>query len=193
MVFHREARYWHRGYLPHIEVIGVPMFLTWNLIDAIPDNLRRQARIIANDEQVAEKRRLRYIAMLEKIADRGYGSCLLRQPANAQVVANTLRHWDGERYQLHSWCVMPNHVHVVLTIASGQRLDSLIGSWKKYSSARIDHRQHGPSLWHREYFDRFARSSSDTERWSRYTINNPSKAGLHDWPWVYPDPRAVGL
>lgn len=38
---------------------------------------------------------------------------MLEDPANAKIVADALRHFDGERYELASFVVMPNHVHVL--------------------------------------------------------------------------------
>ena len=38
---------------------------------------------------------------------------MLKDPANAKIVADALRHFDGERYEMASFVVMPNHVHVL--------------------------------------------------------------------------------
>lgn len=43
------------------------------------------------------------------------GSCLLRKPKLAKIVQDALLYFEGRRYFLSSWCIMPNHVHVVVT------------------------------------------------------------------------------
>ena len=38
----------------------------------------------------------------------------MRRPEIAQIVEDGLRFFQGERYDLRAWAVMPNHVHVVM-------------------------------------------------------------------------------
>jgi putative transposase len=55
-----------------------------------------------------------YYRKLERYLDPGCGECWLRRPDIAEVFANALRFFVGERYQLSAWVVMPNHVHAVV-------------------------------------------------------------------------------
>ena len=73
-----------------------------------------------------EKERFKYLfsRKVEEYLDQLYGEWWLKDPAVAQVVVDTLRHFDGSRYVLHAWCVMPNHVHVVITAISKSKLAS---------------------------------------------------------------------
>lgn len=41
----------------------------------------------------------------------------MKKPEIAEIVAGALKHFDGERYHLHAWCVMPNHVHAIVEVA----------------------------------------------------------------------------
>ena len=80
---------------------------------------------------------------------------------------------------------MPNHVHVVIRTKSDETLDGICGSWKSYTAHeanRILGRE--GRFWEREYFDRLIRDERDLEDTVSYVLNNPSKAGLTDWPWV---------
>ena len=54
-----------------------------------------------------------FLFRVDEELDHGRGECHLRDGRIAQVVVNALRHFDGERYRLMSYTVMPNHVHVI--------------------------------------------------------------------------------
>jgi putative transposase len=41
------------------------------------------------------------------------------------------------------------------------------------------------TLWQREYYDHVIRDQAELARAVEYIHNNPVKAGLHDWRWVY--------
>ncbi|HEV7239019.1 MAG TPA: transposase [Thermoanaerobaculia bacterium] len=95
-------------------------------------------------------------------------------------MAQTLRHFDGERYELHAWCVMPNHVHAMFYLERGSDLEKVLHSWKSYTAHAIDR----GVIWQREYFDRVIRSPEHFNETRAYIRNNPAKAGLVNWPWV---------
>jgi len=105
---------WHeRGYLPHCDFPGLVQFLTFRLADSMPAARRGEWEHLLAIEDVREKR-----TKLEEYLDRGYGCCHLRQPAIASLAERSLLHFDRERYELLAWCVMPNHVHVLVADAS---------------------------------------------------------------------------
>jgi menaquinone-specific isochorismate synthase len=128
--------------------------------------------------------------MLERHVDDelhvGRGSCALQDKRIAEEVIATWRLFEGERYDLITWCVMPNHVHVVLRLLAGDDLDRVLHSWKSYTS-KVANRVLGRTgtFWQREYFDRLIRSEEDFEDTIEYVVRNPEKAGLTDWPWVW--------
>ncbi len=47
---------------------------------------------------------------------KGYGACVLRQKELSQIVAKSLLHFDGVRYHLGDFVVMPNHVHLMVCL-----------------------------------------------------------------------------
>ena len=85
--------------------------------------------------QAARQARLR--RALEKYLDRGAGCCLLGQPACGSIVEQSLLHFDGERYRLLAWCVMPNHVHVVALMLGDARVGHVVQSWKRHTAREI--------------------------------------------------------
>jgi type I restriction enzyme R subunit len=127
--------------------------------------------------------------------DRGYGACALRNQPAAELVAGALRHFDGDRYHLGDFVVMPNHVHLLVCLLGATEIEAQCQSWKKYSAGQIN-RLLGRSgrFWQEESFDHLVRSPEHFERLERYIAENPAKAGLPEGEylhWVRP-PNVVG-
>ncbi|MBL9151913.1 MAG: transposase [Verrucomicrobiales bacterium] len=91
----------------------------------------------------------------------------------------TLRQGDETRYRLHAWIVMPNHVHVLVTLAEEAKLENEVGAWKSISARRIN-RLLGQSgaVWQEDYFDRLVRDRDHFANCVRYIRRNPEKARL---------------
>jgi len=119
----------------------------------------------------------------EEYLDRGCGACWMRDARVAEIVANTIMHFDQSRYLLFAWTVMPNHVHVVFD--AYERVDRILQSWKSFSAKEANHLlSREGEFWQADYFDRTIRSAAEFERRILYVLENPAKAGLTDWPWV---------
>ena len=123
---------------------------------------------------------------MEAYLDAGHGACWLHQPAIARLVADALGHFDGQRYRLHAWCVMPNHVHLIVEPLSGHELPGLLHSWKSFT-AKAANRLLGRTgeFWQEEYYDHLIRDAEDYAHALRYLLENPAQAGLNNWPWVW--------
>lgn len=180
----KNQRGWYsRGYLPHLDFRTAIQAVTFRLGDAVPPSLIKRWRDGLRFEKDEEKREL--LRKIAKYEDAGIGACWLRDPANARTVEEALRHFDGDRYRLLEWVVMPNHVHVLVQPHS-MTLDRIVQSWKRYSARQIHERlgRRGP-FWARDYFDRHIRDQSHFDRARAYIRNNPVKAGLcatpEDW------------
>ncbi len=173
----RPHRGWHaRGYLPHFDAGAVVQTITFRLADSLPGNLPDTSAL-----RTAER-----VHIIEKRIDLGLGACLLRDPAIARIVRDALRHFDGERYRLLAWVVMPNHVHAMIEQITGHGLSAVVHSWKSFTSHRIGRqRTQGGRLWANDYFDRFIRNGDHYAIAKFYIENNPVKARLaerqEDW------------
>jgi REP element-mobilizing transposase RayT len=174
-----------RGRLPHWEVDDAVYFLTFRLGDALPHAIAEslmleRERMFRTVTTVAERVKLdaAFSIRLDYYLDQNHGSCVLR--THGELVANALKHFDRARYELHAWCVMPNHVHVMLHIACGKDVPGILHSWKSYTAHEIDR----GVIWQREYFDRVIRSPAEFNDTRAYIQANPGKAGLRNWPWV---------
>jgi REP element-mobilizing transposase RayT len=172
---------WHsRGYLPHFDSPQVVQTITFRLADSLP-------KILCDDILRAADGATRLKAF-EAIMDSGRGACLLREPAIARIIEDALRHFDGERYRLLVWVVMPNHVHVMIEQIEGFRLSDVVRSWKSYTAKAVNAlRKSSGAVWAPDYFDRFVRNERHFANALRYIEENPVTAGLapraEDWPY----------
>jgi REP element-mobilizing transposase RayT len=151
------------------------------VLDAYNEALRRK--------EIDEPERMRKI---ERYLDKGHGACWLRQPAVAELIEENILHFDGERYRLIAWCVMPNHVHVLVETVAGYSLEDLAHSWKSYTAHEANLRigRRG-TFWQREVFDRYMRSEAHFNRTLFYIHWNPVQANLVDRPenWRFSSAR----
>ena len=116
---------WHeRGYLPHCDFPGLVQFVTFRLADSMPTSRRGEWEHLLAIEDLRERR-----TMLEEYLDRGVGECHLRDPRIAKLCEDALLFFHDERYELLAWCVMPNHVHVLVHVWQTP-LGKLVQSWK---------------------------------------------------------------
>ena len=84
--------------------------------------LNEQNRADLADELYKEQRR--YFARIERTLDAGqYGPDWLGIPAVAELVANRISEADGKAYELLAYCIMSNHVHLVVDTTN--QLDTL--------------------------------------------------------------------
>jgi hypothetical protein len=82
-----------------------------------------------------------------------------RTPPIGELVEQALLHFDGERYKLHAWSILPNHVHVLAMPLEGWALASILHSWKSLTATRANALLACEGhFWAREYFDRAIRN-----------------------------------
>ena len=204
---------WHsRGYLPHFDGSDAIQHVTFHLADSLPrqvvERLEKEVRREPLEKQDAARRK-----RVDDWIDAGHGCCILREPAIAEMVQSTFLFFDGQRYRLFAWVVMPNHVHVLFQPLSEWTLAKIIGSWKKFTATRIcasagnanlrigdsvsanaeigvpgkESGVPGGRIWHREYWDRYIRDEVHFRQVVDYIHANPVKAGLvaraEGWRW----------
>ena len=159
---------WHnRGYLPHLDGYGITQHVVFRLADALVPGAEPEG---------------------DAALDRGHGAAVLRMPACARIVVETLMHFDDARYALRAWCVMPSHVHVLVNTTKAHQIGAVVRTWKSYSARRINALLGARGgLWAVDYFDRFMRDDTHFATTVRYIERNPVAAGLcerpEDWPF----------
>ncbi len=175
--------------LPHWQQPGATYFITFRLADSIPAARREEwseqrAVWLANHpepwspETERDYHRL-FSARIDAWLDAGEGECLLKTPALRETLIDTLTYGDEDRYRLHAWVAMPNHVHVLVTLEERAKLEIEVGAWKSISARRVN-RLLGRSgaVWQEDYFDRLVRDRDHFANCVRYIRRNPEKARL---------------
>ncbi len=173
--------------LPHWRQEGATYFVTFRLKDAVPravvhrlhdereDWLRRHPEPRTR-AQIDELNDLCF-GNLDQELDRGYGACVLKETAVAEIVEGALHHFDGERYWLGTYAIMPNHVHVLVRPIMQHKLPDILHSWKSFTSHTIGKACGRPgTLWQDESFDHIVRDERQLERFGLYIAENPAKA-----------------
>jgi len=182
-----SSRWWSRGYLPHFDSPDVVQHVVFHLADSLPapalERLADELRGLPEDRRGVERHR-----RIQGYLDSGHGRCALREPWAAQLVEDALLYFDGDRYRLLAWVVMPNHVHAVVQMLPGFELRRTVASWKSYTGRRLSsHMPDNNPVWLRDHYDRFVRDAEHFAAVVAYVHRNPVKAGLvdraEDWPW----------
>jgi REP element-mobilizing transposase RayT len=184
--------------LPHWTKQGSTYSVTFRLYDSLPQKILAAWRFEREDVikiaqkmkrplSMHEERRLHELhsERVEKYLDAGHGACWMKKDRVAQIVAQTLLHFDSQRYDLSAWCVMPNHVHVVVRPHAGQELPGIVHSWKSFSAKAANKvlKRKG-RFWQVEYYDHLIRDEADFQHCVDYVLRNPQQAGLTGWRWV---------
>ena len=125
------------------------------------------------DENTEKEYHKRFSSRLKNGFDQGIGSCVLNDPLLAGIIANALHHFDGEHYNLGSFVVMPNHVHVLFRPLGGYTLPGIIKSWKGFTAREINRRlDKSGKLWQEDYWDRLVRDDKHFIRVTQYIREN---------------------
>ena len=181
--------------LPHWTKDNAVYAVTLRLADSMPqmqlDEWKREREFLYKEAELnkltaSEFDRLMYLhsEKLERYLDAGYGKCWLKDDRIAKLVADALHHFDGERYILHAYCIMPNHVHLVIEPRAGYDLLKLMRALKRYTAHEANKLlDRTGEFWLAESYDHLIRDVADYEHALEYLWNNPDKAGLQDWEW----------
>ena len=144
---------------------------------------KQMGRPLSEDEE----KRLRHLhsEKVEQYLDAGHGACWMKQDRIAGIVAGALGYFDGERYDLLAWCVMPNHVHVVVKPRPGHELPDILHSWKSFTAKEANKiLKRTGEFWQGESYDHLIRDEADFGHCIEYVLGNPENAGLKGWKWV---------
>ena len=116
-------------------------------------------------------------------------------PEVAEKVIGAWNHFDGVKYDLIAYVVMPNHVHLLIKTYYGFTLGEIVRSWKlfvnnfvaKNESLRMKFEGHTKgacaaqesgapkkfTIWQREYWDRLIRDENHFNKSIEYIFSNP--------------------
>jgi REP element-mobilizing transposase RayT len=143
---------------------------------------------IMNDISPIQRREFKKLTdrLFHRSLDDCHGACLLKNPALATIVSDAIKHFDGDRYDLDSFVIMPNHVHAIVQFRQEGGLSTIGQSWMRYTAREINKRIGRTGvLWQPEPFDHVIRSPEQFEYLQRYIAANPSKAKLVEGEYLY--------
>ena len=102
-------------------------------------------------------------------ADIGFGlECIdLLQTACCRADART-----------YAYCLMPDHVHLLIGVDGTRSLNSVVGAWKSRCYAARRRRGIHGKFWQRSFYDHALRGEEDLAMAARYILENPVRAGL---------------
>jgi type I restriction enzyme R subunit/putative DNA methylase len=199
---HLIAGFHSRGVLPHLKREGGTYFVTFRQAGTLPKEVLlrfKQERDVILQQALAAKRPLTwheqeelfrwYSSRVDKYLDAGHGTCYLHDAELADLVAGAIKFFEGQRYELRAWVVMPNHAHIVVWPMPGNTLSDILHSWKSFTSHEINKRLPAKVVpfWQGESYEHLIRDDDDLHRCCHYTLMNPVNAKLcarsEDWKW----------
>ncbi|MGB3527341.1 MAG: transposase [Flavobacteriales bacterium] len=177
-----EVRITRRN-LPHWNQEGKLYFVTWRLGDSLPQVVLAQLRAdraawlrrygnkpLSEMEYSIQREWYRLFDHRVQVwLDAGSGSCVLRRPEARKIMVDALHHFNGQRYQLGTFAVAGNHVHVLVAPQTGFELSGVMHSWKSFTANAINKRLGlTGKLWRPESFDWIVRNEVHLGRIERY-------------------------
>jgi hypothetical protein len=146
----------YRRRLPHWQPSGATIFLTWRLHGSLP-------RVKLSEPLSEGQKFLRLDRQLDSAIS---GPMFLKDPQVAAAVVETLFNGDRkwELYELFTWVVMSNHVHVLLK--PDKPLSEITRAIKKTSArqANLILNRTGTPFWQDESYDHWVRDGSNSTR-----------------------------
>ena len=194
-------REYYKRRLPHIQVAGATYFLTFRLANSLTFEARNKLteerqRINKLPESQKEFAHQAWFTKYDDYLDQAlYGNLFLKNERVADIVAASIQFRDGKVYDLISYCIMPNHAHLVCTpleklAGTYFGLTEILHSLKRHTAREANKTlQRNGSFWQDESYDHFIRDDAELERIVKYILYNPVKANLvkeqSDWKWNY--------
>ena len=192
-----DLTYYERS-LPHWLPPGSTIFLTFRLAGTLPAEVlaRYYAEWRLADERAALSepdyaKQRRYFGRFDALLTGTPGPTWLQHAGVADIVKRSLHFYDGCAYELSCYCLMPNHVHMLVALSDeGPALARTLQSIKSYTAKQANQLLglNGP-FWHRETYDHLCRDGAEVERIVAYILQNPVKAKLveewRQWPHTF--------
>jgi len=205
-----DYKHTYRRNLPHIQPSGATLFVTFRLAGTLPllvvESLRQEAELkeqqIKQTADPAERDKLlyeehkrqfgRYDVLLDSCA---HGPTWLKQPEIAQIVQSSIHFLDQKIYDLDTYTIMSNHVHLIVTPLEDENgvtiaLQRIMYSLKRFTATKANKilQRHG-RFWQHESYDHIVRDEAELQRIRRYILLNSVKTGLveneRDWPYSW--------
>jgi type I restriction enzyme R subunit len=170
--------------LPHWQQGDAWIFVTWRLAVSLPltkiREWQRDRELFFKNhpepwtDDIFKAYRKQFTDEIEEWLDRGIGECHLKNKEVRRIVSESILYFDGQRYDLDCFVIMPNHVHLLLRPLAPHKLSDIIKTMKSFSARELNKilKREGP-LWQRDYYDRLIRSAKQFSWVRSYIEKNP--------------------
>lgn len=213
---------YYRRNLPHIQLAGAEYFVTFRLSGSLPKHVIQELRdkrknfLKMNGKSPSLNHKQKIRRKIERNTFKAYeqllnneqtGNTWLKKPEITNIVSEAIHHRDQKEYDLYTYCIMSNHVHIVFRHMADENfhfhdnttripypVTKILKDLKSYTGLMAN-RLLGRtgSFWKSESYDHIIRTDQELENTIRYTLNNPVKANLvlkwEDWPYSYCKPE----
>ena len=160
-----------RRFLPHVDLIGYYQFVTFRTHDSIDDYLKR----VRNEDISSREKEYK----IDQYIDLSTKGCYL----NGDVLEYLKEFFiskDKSFYDLVSFTVMPNHVHILFK--QNEELQKIMKILKGSTSFNINKiLERKGTFWEENYYDKVIRDEAHFDTVYEYIKNNPIKAELKDY------------
>ena len=179
-----DVEFHFKGNLPHMHQDGTMQSVTFRMADSLPQSVCRELhekrdRFTHDHPHPWDAQtKLEYWKVIgpmqHRLMDRGYGSCLLRYPEYRKILIDTIVFNDHVNYEVDSYVIMPNHVHMLIMPLEDNKIEDILHSIKRYSARQINILAgRSGKFWMKESFDRLVRNEDDYFRCYHYILANP--------------------
>src|SRR5688572_12801582 len=194
-------REFYRRRLPHLQIEGATYFVTFRLKDSLPIDILQKLsqeferiKRLPNDKiEIGQKR---WFEKFDNYLDQVLaGESFLSDSQIATVTEEAIHYRNSKVYDLVSFCVMPNHVHLICRPLENEKdkfysLTEILHSLKRHTARQSNLiLKRSGSFWQDESYDHIIRNEVELERTIKYVLHNPVKANLvnaqKDWRWAY--------
>lgn len=205
-----DYREYYRRNLPHFQPRGATFLVNFRLAGSLPtevierlspesDEVEQRISKLADPGERFKIRDIEQRKLFgkwdEALHSAGYGPIFLREDRVAEIVANSIEYHDGTWFDVIAFCIMPNHVHLVIapygeSEEKDYSLSKIMHNIKRNSAKQANQiLGRTGAFWQHESYDHYVRDQAELERIIKYVLNNPVKAGLVDdwtkWKWSY--------
>jgi len=108
--------------------------------------------------------------------------------AAAAAIQVLKQHASRTGVLVYAYCIMPDHVHLLLGPSETCDLVQFVGQFKNLAQRAIWRQGVRGRIWQLSFWDRFLRSDEDLRQAVEYVLHNPVVAGLvehwRDYPFA---------
>jgi len=204
MIQDTEKREYRRN-LPHIQPEDGVFFVTFRLNGSLPVKVIKELQeerdfnirqIKRNNmskfkltSAIVEEQNSHFDKFDSHLDNASYGPTYLTNRHIAIIARDAIHYLDGKDYELICYCIMSNHVHMIVCKTS-RILYQILQTLKRFTAREANKAlNRDGKFWQKESYDNLIRSRNELSNKIQYVLNNPVKARLvnswEDWEFSY--------